>query len=242
MKYFFSVAVFVFFASMPTLAEINASAFNLSESKEALTGNDISAVDALIARNIDVNMRDENGDTLLIYTLNNNNDLSIAKQLILAGADVNAPSTETGMPPMLIATSMADMLQNQARKLYADNRTNITEQALQTFMISQMEKAQNMLQMLIDAGANVNQETPFGTPLMNASQNEWNESIIKKLLENGAKVNATDRLGRTALFYAAAFDCNKIISQLMAAGADVSVKDIDGRTYMEAKPQDFLTQ
>ncbi len=219
---------------------VKNSDMSITKIEKILAGNDISALDALIADNLDVNMRDENGDTLLLYALNHNKDLAMAKQLIIAGADVNAPSGETGMTPMIWATSMADMLQKQSKEFYSSEQVLVTEQDLKNFMLVQMTKAYEMLQILIDAGADVNQETPFGTPLMSAARNEWNEPIMKKLLESSIKVNQQDRLGRTALFYAAAFNCDKNISLLMAAGGDVSIKDIDGRTYMEAKPKDFL--
>lgn len=243
MKYLLFLTLF-FYVIMPVGKSNSAdvSDVNIMQIEEILSGNDISAIDELIAKGIDVNMRDDNGDTLLLYTLSNNNDLSMAKQLIIAGADVNAPSSETGVTPLILATSMADTLQEQGLNIYGAKKVALTEQDLKNFMLAQMTKAYEMVQMLIDSGADVNQETPYGTPLMDAAKNEWNEPIIKKLLENNANVNQPDRLGRTALFYAAAFDCNKNISLLMAAGGDISLRDINSKTYMEAMPKDFLVK
>ena len=243
MKYWLFSALMLF-AAMPVQAADTAQndEVTAAQIEKILSGNDVSALDALIAKDIDVNMRDENGNTLLLYALNNNDDLMMAKQLIIAGADVNAPSSETGVTPLILATSMADTLQEQTQKIYNSEQVDFSEQELKRFMLSQMTKAYEILQILIDAGADINQETPYGTPLMNAAKNEWNEPIIKKLLENAAKVNQKDRLGRTALFYAAAFNCNKNISLLMAAGGDLTVKDIDGKAYTEAKPKDFLVR
>lgn len=221
------------------VAETNSNV-DMTQIKEVLAGDDVSALDKLIAQSIDVNQRDEDGNTLLLYALNNNDDLTMARQLIIAGADVNAPSAQTGITPFIIATSMANTLQQQAQNIKADGKTTIDDDDLKKFMLKQMNKAIEITKMLIEYGANINQETPFGTPLMDAAKNEWNEAIIKLLLENGAKINLQDRLGRTALFYAEAFNCNKNLSLLLAAGADVEITDIEGKSYMEANPKDFL--
>ena len=104
-----------------------------------------------------------------------------------------------------------------------------------------MQYAIKLTKMLIEHGADVNRETPYGTPLMNASTNEWNKEIIDMLLEAGADVNKKDRNGRTALFYASAFNCNDVLTKLLAAGADIEVKDIYGKSYMDAEPKDLVT-
>lgn len=234
--------LFLCFSFQVHAAEPTATASDIAAIEKVLASDNISALDALIQQGIDVNMRDSEGNTLLIYTLNHNDNLTMAQQLIIAGADVDAPSSETGATPLILATSMASALQQQSKKIQESDDMMITNNELKKFMLAQMNKAFAMLQMLIEAGADVNKETPYGTPLMDAVKNEWNEPIIQQLLENGAKVNFQDRLGRTALFYASAFNCNKNISTLLAAGGDINIKDVDGKSYMESKPKDYLTE
>ena len=90
--------------------------------------------------------------------------------------------------------------------------------------------------MLIENGADVNQETPFGTPLMNAATDVWNIPLIERLLQAGAAVNQQDQSGRTALFYARLFDCADIETMLIKTGAHTDIIDRYGRTYMDIEP------
>ena len=224
------VAVFTFDAAA---IDVNAEAL-----KTAVKNKNVSAVKAFVEQGVNVNYRDNDGNTLLYTALISNNPVA-AKILIDAGADVNAPSAENGITPLIIATSRAEKLQKDAEKIMARRQGSAIEEKLKKHIAGQMMSARKMLQMLIDNGADVNQETPYGTPLMNASKNEWNIEIIDILLKSGAQVNLRDRSGRTALFYGELFGGNKVSSKLLAAGADVDIKDVNGRTYMEVTAEDF---
>lgn len=209
-----------------------------------LASQNEKAFDELIAKGLDVNSRDENGDTMLYYVLTHNKDLFMAKKLIKAGADVNTPSTN-GMTPLLIATSKANELQLQKMMLKSmdfDAQKEIVDAKINEEIEYEMNRAIAMLQMLIEHGADVNRETPLGTPLMSASTSDWNIDMVEILLNNGAKVNQQDKNGRTALFYAQVFDCQDVISLLLKAGADVSIKDNNGKTYLDTQSIDFSAE
>ena len=195
--------------------------------QKILTSQDEKAFDDLVAQGLDVNSRDEEGNTMLYYVLTHNKDLFMAKKLIEAGADVNAPSAN-GMTPILIATSKANELQLQKMMINTmdfDEQKEIVEAKINEEIEFEMNRAIAMLQMLIDKGADINQETPLGTPLMSASTSDWNKDMVEILLEKGAKVNQQDKNGRTALFYAQVFDCQQITQILLANGADIAIKD-----------------
>ena len=216
----------------------------MSPVAKILLSDDTKALKKMIDDGLDVNSRDEEGDTLLLFALANNDNLEMAKMLLEAGADINAPSQRDGITPLLVATTMANELQKQSQKIYKNpatlKHTNISAGNLKKRAVHQMQYAIRLAKMLIEYGADVNRETPYGTPLMNASTNEWNKDIIKMLLENGADVNKKDRNGRTALFYASAFNCNDIITTLLTAGADIEIKDIYGKNYMDAEQKDLV--
>ena len=230
---FLIILLVAVFATDAAAIDVNAEAL-----KTAAKNNNIPAVKAFVNQGVNVNYRDNDGNTLL-YTALKKNNLDVAKILIDAGADVNAPSVENGITPLIIATSRADNLQKDAKKIMARKQGTPIEEKLKKHIAYQMIMAKKMLQMLVDSGADVNQETPYGTPLMNAAKNEWNIEIIDILLKSGAQVNLRDRNGRTALFYGEFFGGNKVSSKLLAAGADVDIKDINGRTYMEVTAEDF---
>ncbi|MBR1399193.1 MAG: ankyrin repeat domain-containing protein [Alphaproteobacteria bacterium] len=206
-----------------------------------LSSQNEKAFDKLLAEGLDVNSRDASGNTMLFYTLTHNKDLYMSRKLIEAGADVNAPSAN-GMTPLLVATSKANELQLQKMMLASmeiDAAPEEVEKKIEEQINYEMNRAIAMTQMLIEQGADVNQETPMGTPLMNAATSDWNLDIIEILLEGGADINRQDKDGRTALFYAFTFKCDEVITLLIKSGADVSIKDKDGRTYLEVETADF---
>ena len=238
MKYFYLIISFVFLCSFNTFAAEN----NNESIKRAIKTNDINAIEGFINQGQNINERDDRGYTPLHYALLKNR-LKIAQKLIDAGADINAPSSENGLTPLLIATSRATELQKKAKKFMeqsdGDVEKRVTEIKLKKYIAKQMNFARKMLEMLIENGADLNQETPLGTPLMNASTNPWNADIIDVLIKSGANVNARDRNGRTALFYGEIFGGDSISTKLLSYGADITVKDNYGKTYMEVTADDF---
>ena len=153
----------------------------LSPVAKVLLSDDTQALKKMIDEGLNVNARDEEGDTLLLFALANNDNLEIAKMLLDAGADINAPSQRDGITPLLVATTMANELQKQAQKIYKNpaalKNTNISAGNLKNRAMHQMQYAIKLTKMLIEHGADVNRETPYGTPLMNASTNEWNKEF-----------------------------------------------------------------
>jgi ankyrin repeat protein len=198
-----------------------------------------------IAEGLDVNTRDENGDTLLYWFLVNGDSIKPLKILIDAGADVNAPSSVHGMTPLVYATTLASRLQMRAQARFpiaygqTSNDRQIARANIRKSTQEGLEYALEVIKLLLDAGADINQETPFGTPLMSASTSDLNAEIVDYLLKAGADVNQQDRNGRTALFYAAAYDCQTITIQLLSADADINIKDNDGKIYMDVTAEEL---
>lgn len=204
-----------------------------------LSSNDVAAFNELIRSGLDVNSKDADGNTMLFFVLTHNDDLTMAENLIKAGADVNMPSAN-GMTPIIVATSKANELILQKMMLDAVQKNDQAEQykteaRVQEIVEQQMVRAVKMLEMLMKNGADINQETPMGTPLMNAATNDMNLIMVKMLLEAGANVNQQDRSGRTALFYARMFQSDNVENLLIKSGADVDIKDKTGLTYLETE-------
>ena len=85
--------------------------------------------------------------------------------------------------------------------------------------------------LLIEAGANVNADSPYGPPIVIASMRMKIE-LADLLLSNGANPNATDSGGRTALICAAELRWKELVEMLIAKGADLNVTDGQGRTAL----------
>lgn len=205
---------------------------------EILTSADENDIKNLLNSGFDVNARNTDGITPLIFVLKNNDNLEVARLLIENGADVNAPDAE-GMTALLVAVSAANELQKQQEILRSSRIGQVSmipQEQLEKRFAHQMERAEKMLKMLLEYGADVNQETPFGTPLMAAATNDWNISLMSILIAAGVKVNAQDINGQSALFYAHGHNAVEAEAFLIKNGADINLIDRYGHIYMDAEP------
>jgi hypothetical protein len=91
-------------------------------------------------------------------------------------------------------------------------------------------RREEMVRLLLAAGANVNLSGPFGTPLISAGSSK-DPTLVQLLLAAGANVNATTRDGYTALLYEVLAICGErhegsreTLRMLLKAGAEVNVR------------------
>jgi ankyrin repeat protein len=228
------------FLLVPTIAY---AAPDSGEAWQAVAERDAQKLTTLIKEGANPNERNENGDTLLYYAVKHKAPVEILRILIESGADVNAPSSESGMTPLVYMTMTADRTQRiilQKLSRYSGEEKQNIAAGLKAKAAKNMRYAAKVIRFLVENGANVNQQTPFGTALMNAAKNPWNAEIIEFLLKSGADINICDRNGRSALFYAVVFADNETVMQLLAADADPEIKDINGKTYLEIEKEDML--
>jgi ankyrin repeat protein len=87
-----------------------------------------------------------------------------------------------------------------------------------------------MLELLLDAGANVNAEWAGSSPLKNACEAD-DAGLVQFLLGRGANPNLSPGLG-TALFSAVGADSLVCVRLLLDAGARVNALDGDGQTCL----------
>lgn len=89
-----------------------------------------------------------------------------------------------------------------------------------------------VLAILLEAGADVNAVTDRGThPLHAAAQNGY-DKIMDRLLAAGATVDAANDAGQTPLFYAVRFGHPEMAEKLIARGASTQKVDKGGRTAL----------
>ena len=87
--------------------------------------------------------------------------------------------------------------------------------------------------VLLDQGADVNAQNPFGTTALMMSATQIDK--VQLLLDRGASVNLASKQGRTALFVAAMSDPSAaIVKLLIARGADVRARDAFQNTMLTA--------
>ena len=161
-------------------------------------------VEALINAGVEVDARDIHGMTALMYQGHMRHPWGVMT-LIKGGADVNAKDNE-GRTPLMHIRSIEDP--DPINEGYID------------------EYCAEYVKTLIEAGANVNEKDNNGnTPLMYALSPESVQYMIKA----GADVNARNNKGQTALMHAV---FPESVQYLVAAGADVNAKDKEGKTAL----------
>lgn len=149
----------------------------------------------LIDYGADVNIRDNNGNTALMYALCAKEN--IGKQ---SNAHINLVKAEYSRQIKLLIQAGVDV--------------NVQNYQGQTALMLASDEEETRI--LIEAGANVNLKDDLGkTALMYAEQ-------TKLLLDAGADVNAKDDLGFTALMFA---QTSEQMGLLLNAGADINARD-----------------
>lgn len=152
-----------------------------------------------------------------------NEDLEIAKLLILEGADLNPDIEKNVLPPLGFALSKNYF---EFASYLIKNGSNVNYKLSNGFTLFHNECAGDanpkIIEFLIDNGANTcAQSTDGTTPLMTAAffdNIELTEILLKKNTKN---INVENQLGGTALIYAAQLGHSEIVSLLIESGARV---------------------
>jgi hypothetical protein len=89
-----------------------------------------------------------------------------------------------------------------------------------------------MVQMLLDAGANVNAANATGETALMMLDSDATSDLVWDLINAGADVNDRDKGGTTALMRAAGSDSLEALRTLLDASAKVDLKNNDGMTAL----------
>ncbi len=190
-------------------------------------------IELLWAAKPDLTATDPWGNTALIIAIENK-DIELARQLIEAGADVNAHNGT--LTPLMAALDKATfypeiqeiiaLLQEHKADINTPNKDG------ETALMKRAAGATKTFKQVLDMGAEVNLKDKNGlTALMHSASVPEN---VKLLLEKNADVNAQTEEGMTALIYAAAHGSVKAVQQLLQAKADANAKTKDGITPLIA--------
>jgi len=172
--------------------------------KAAKAGNDWD-VQNLIASGADINLRDKDGWSALMYAVRYQNNLSLVKKLIDNGAHVRVRNVYNATPLLLAA----DYSQNpEIIKLLLNNRSVAENEVYNAFILCLTSGSGSdhikmaKVQIFLDMDIALNRIWKGKTPLMYACQYSNTTAIIGQLLAKGAKTNITDKSGFTAFDYA----------------------------------------
>ncbi|MCR5080587.1 MAG: ankyrin repeat domain-containing protein [Treponema sp.] len=172
--------------------------------KAAKTGNDWD-VRKLIESGADVNRRDRDGWSALMYACRYQNNLNIVKMLIDKGAHVRVRN-KYNATPLLMA---ADYSQNpEIIALLLKNRSASEAEVFRAFIFAITGNSGNdhirlaKIKLFTEMGLPLNRLWKGQTPLMYAAQYATSTQVLQILLDSGARTDIMDDSGKTAFDYA----------------------------------------
>ena len=204
-------------------------------------GDNVQVVRALIDAKAEVNVRNRDGITPLMYASVGGN-IEVVRALLEARADVNAKDND-GMTPLMYASMgynaevVQALLETKANVMARDKDGNtplmyasMGVNRLKLHSAAAPARSVKVVRALLDAGADANARNRNDTtPLMYASAGASVE-VVRALLEARADVNAGNKNGTDALMFASAGGSVGIVHALLEAKADVNARNRNDTT------------
>lgn len=189
---------------------------------------DLDKVRLLIARGADVQRKGAAGTDALTIAAAHYGASASLRALLDAGADGD-PSERARHSPMQYAAMSGDV--ESVRLLLARGAEASAEAVSESVTFGHPD----VLQALVDAGANVSLTESSGINLLHWAAITNRASVIPVLVKAGVPLNATDEFGYTPLMYAASVDegDTETLAALLAAGANRTIRNGEGRTALE---------
>ncbi len=187
----------------------------------AVRNHNRAALDALLARKVDVNAAAHDGTTALHWAAHQS-DVNVVERLLRAGAKVNV-ADDLGVTPLALACADGDLpIVERLLSAGADPNRSPTTGDTPTMRAALAGNA-GVLSALAASGADVNAASGATgqTPLMWAAS-EGHAEAVRTLVAAGANVNAQSKTGFTPLLFAARVGDRASAEILLRAGADVN--------------------
>jgi len=217
------------------------------EDKKMKFAINIDFAQKLIDENL-IEIKNRDGNTLLNLASYHAN-VSVAKLLIDAGADVNTKNIN-GNTPLINSCSVhvgdrekEISIMNKKFKISellidagADVNTKNNDKQTALLEASYYAKSNSIIKLLVDNGANVHYSTPLIYSILNG-----NIEITKTLIECGVDVNKKTSTGGSSLGRAAYYLRNEQIKLLIDAGVNLNIQDNHGDTPLIELLQNYKT-
>ena len=169
----------------------------------AKDGNDWK-IKALLTSGADVNLKDKDGWTALMYAVRYNGNMNCVDLLIEAGADVKAVN-KYGTSALVLAANYNSNPEILKKLLnyYSPNEKDVLTSFIQVLTENQDDEYMQIIKvnMFLDMSVPLNSLYNGKTPLMYAAESGSSTKVIKMLMEN-SNIDIRSREGKTAFDYA----------------------------------------
>jgi ankyrin repeat protein len=184
---------------------------------KAVSKGDTPTVRILLTRGADVQTRDANGRTALMYAAENGDPTTI-QMLLIHGADVNTRDRQ-GWTALIYAAENGDL--STVQTLLA-NRAHVNARSESSGWTALMSAASrghlSVVQALLARGAEANARDKDDETALHMAVQQGHTAVVQALLDGGADVNLKNKAGKTPLSSAEANGFSKIAQLLTQAG------------------------
>ena len=186
---------------------------------QAATDGDIERVKLFIAKGVDVNEKNQTGDTPLHLAVARNQKAIVAL-LIDKGADIEATCSRWGNPPLVFACAIgrrdiAELLLSKGADIEAKNSDGGTP-----LLMAAYSGKPEVAELLIKRGADIEGDDMGLTPLLRAA-GRGHTNVVEVLLAHGADITAKLR-GETAIHRAMTMNRKEMVRFLLTKGLETS--------------------
>ena len=179
--------------------------------KAAQNGNNWE-IKSLLASGADVNLKDNDGWTALMYAIRYQQNISIVETLINAGAKIKVKN-KYDLSPLILAASY-------------NGNPEITKKILSYYSVSEKEVLQAFVLMLSD----------------NSSSDFAKLAKIDEFLYKSIPLNTFYNGKTPLMYAAQYSDSTKILNSLMEAGAITSIRSTEGKTAFDYAQENKLLE
>ncbi|MEM7084888.1 MAG: ankyrin repeat domain-containing protein [Bacteroidota bacterium] len=208
---------------------------------------DLTIFRYFLDQGVDVNQKDENGNTALL-NMTKSNDLASIRFLVEEGALVNEVN-DKGESALMLAVKQNDveavefLIEEGAKIDDLDvNGNSLVYYLLASFNYDNSESFDAKLELLLKNGIDLQQIQAGGNSLYHLAAKQNNMELFKKLSKHAPPGNTKNEDGLTALHIAAMkASSTDILEYLLTLGGDKSIKtDFDETVYDLASENELL--
>jgi len=208
---------------------------------EALRGQDLDALEALVPQTTDPDRALTDGKTALMVAAQAD-DERLAKELLAAGATVDARNSNGGTALMYAAIGGA----LQTGRLLIANGAQVNARARfgwTALMVAAVKGQVEFCRLLLDSGADPNVQDSYGwTALMRAASRDRQSAVATLLDDPRTDPDISQGSGATALHIAAGLGLGPVVDRLLAGGADPTILDAEGRSPRQVAAMQGYTE